>query len=52
MRLNLAERKSDETLLLANEYRLEWTDPKVGLVELIYSLKEQGASKVYDVISK
>ena len=38
------ENKTDESLSLnAKETRLVWTDPKAGLVELIYSLKEQGS---------
>ena len=32
-----------ETAPLPGEIKLEWTDSKAGLIELIYSLKEQGA---------
>ncbi len=42
IRQNFSDRRNEATAGLP-DIKLKWTDPKMGLVELVYSLKEKGA---------
>jgi hypothetical protein len=43
MHLNISDKKDGEPPVISDDDKLTWTDSKIALIELIYSLKEQGA---------